>query len=731
MSNRKEINEIEQTISDIQCEKTRQLVYTFFQYEQSHKTEDVLVGSQKFAYINAFRSIKDIEIDSISFNEVIDLLTQKRYIATILYKFFSMVFYNGASKAFQDDYYTYRFLEGSARYCSLERFKTGEWDPTHVMYADFRRDNGRIIYYSNYLPVATQYIAMLLGDFMQNRWDRENYEMQPAMAKFLYEHRVNDIHDCINDQLIEEFFSTVSYTHADSYSGAKLFFIWALEQMSQEERDERCKLYGMRTLNHTYFSKWFSSGYRPVIYNRAADVPAVDDWMLILPEGTSVSTIMTNGSILSFNFSAVKNKSFRTAVKRYCWRSSQDITTKQKDLRYLIDFFNMYYPDENSIYRRITINILSSYKSYIMSHYSNTTTRSHRVSPVSSFCNYCISNHILDIGKESLKFLRMPNGQKETDTKHVDRDELIMLANYMDEHKYDSPTSTAAYAVFHIALNTEFRISQIVNLDVGCVHEAMKKNEYEIHSITKVSHGSVVTQPCARMIKGLIEDYLTLSADLREQCVNMTEKSKIFITPGKLRGTIRIMSAITFNTYLNNACDEVGIAHYSATNLRSTYLTNAEKYVREKSLSNATLLGLSGHKNINTLKRHYIQENIEEALQAANNIIIGDISLSGQILAVENEPSSKANNVDGECGFCMSEECDSNGILNCLLCKFFATTIIRIPFFEQRLKALDDALESCETPHDKEDLNNLKRLYAAYLEELLTIKEVTNDRKPS
>jgi len=161
--------------------------------------------------------------------------------------------------------------------------------------------------------------------------------------------------------------------------------------------------------------------------------------------------------------------------------------------------------------------------------------------------------------------------------------------------------------------------------------------------------------------------------------------------------------------------------------LRATYITNAKEYILKNNLSDMTLLGITGHRSVDMVNNHYIQEKIRDALQATNNIIIGDVDITGQI--VKDKGTIKSGNdvsVENECGYCQNEFCDLNGPLSCLLCKHFATTVDRIPFFKKQIEELDKAIAKGETRHDIEDAVNLKRLFARYLEALMNLKEESN-----
>ena len=253
--------------------------------------------------------------------------------------------------------------------------------------------------------------------------------------------------------------------------------------------------------------------------------------------------------------------------------------------------------------------------------------------------------------------------------------------------------------------------------------------EYLIVSETKVSAGAVVEQPCARVIKTVIDDYLSETAVMREKIESKEMKRYLFLREDSFNDIYKAISGTWFNNYLKKACDKLGIENITAQNLRSTYITNAKEYVMKNGLSDTTLLGITAHKSVNTINNHYLQEQIKDALQATNNIIIGNVDIHGNIVGKNSDIiKGKENSVENECGYCQNEFCDLNGPLSCLLCSHFATTVDRIPFFERQIEQLDKQILRAENKHDVEDFVNLKRLFARYLERLLVLKgEIEND----
>ena len=86
---------------------------------------------------------------------------------------------------------------------------------------------------------------------------------------------------------------------------------------------------------------------------------------------------------------------------------------------------------------------------------------------------------------------------------------------------------------------------------------------------------------------------------------------------------------------------------------------------------------------------------------------------------------------DDGCGYCRNPECNVLGTANCLMCRGFVTTPAHIAQFEEALAILTRQIIDNENLHDKEHLYAVKRLYAAYLEQLYIRKEEVGNARIS
>lgn len=544
------------------------------------------------------------------------------------------------------------------------------------------------------------------------------------MSETFAHFHIKDIYAEISDEFIDFYFSKFIGKKPDKSIAIARHFIISILLKGDDATRERCKLYNINVLNSRLFTRYIVKNAKPVIYNIFDPVPEANIWFLI-PNGEEMKTTrMHDNQVILVNFDNFKNPKMAYFAKCYFWYvSNTNIMTKKIELTPIREFCNMFFPTKFSYTREITTTICAEYKSFVLNKFSLTETRNGKIYPVSKFVKVLQERKLMDVDKSCFIYLTNRGKPKHDTGIAIPEDDLIKIAEFFDKHKADSLKDMMMYVIFHLTLNTEFRISQIINLEVNCVQKAMKENEYVIKSTTKVSDGEFVEQPCALVVKRIIDAYLKVSADFRSKCKSNKMKKYLFLQYDSIQKLYTPLSSRVFLNYLKSACKQAGTKSYTAKNLRCTYITNARQYVLKNNLSDMELLGITNHKSFSTVNQHYIQKRIRDAIQYTHKMIIGDIDIKGQIVTDKKDIfANKNNTVESECGFCQKDEC-TNSLLSCLLCKSFATTIDRIPFFEANIHNLNNQIKLAKYPHDVEDLTSIKRLCGAYLEALLIKKE--------
>lgn len=84
-------------------------------------------------------------------------------------------------------------------------------------------------------------------------------------------------------------------------------------------------------------------------------------------------------------------------------------------------------------------------------------------------------NKLINIETGSFYYLSVNYSSNNYNPVSIPPEHLTLIEKKLKEESYNSYLKTLYYIAFHISLNTEFRISQIFNLEVNCVQPERKK----------------------------------------------------------------------------------------------------------------------------------------------------------------------------------------------------------------------------------------------------------------
>ena len=489
-----------------------------------------------------------------------------------------------------------------------------------------------------------------------------------------------------------------------------------------------------KTVQRNDFITLLLNDYDVLSYNRIEDVPHSNKWLLQFDNTSATNGGLTVSNAVSVNFEEIQNPEYRKWCKYYVWKGAGGVNNRIHKFNIMRTFFNyvddlksgkiltMHTNKTNNL--AITTNEVFAYKNYILGQHDNPRTRIHYILDIATILKFINDEYVAKIESGVFYHLTVAADNDYNNTMAIADEDLKKLANLMKEKAKENTLNAIYHLVFYLGLETEFRISQLLNLTVDCVVETAKKGEYVIVSKTKTSNMEVVEQPITIYTKRHIDEILSLTNEYRADCVDLNVKTSLFITPSNRKGVYSSVQPSIFNAYLKDCCAELGIHPYTYQNLRDTHMTKAEEYVIRNGLSEISQGVLSGHRSSVTDTKHYVDTQIKEMLESVHGVIIGNVDINGMIQeTISSEVGTKENSVSNQCGYCGCNNCSNLSNLDCLMCKDFVTTIDRLPYFEEQIKVLDFKLQNASIPHDKEDLVNIKRLHLGYVEKILKLKE--------
>lgn len=472
---------------------------------------------------------------------------------------------------------------------------------------------------------------------------------------------------------------------------------------------------------HT-FSSEYAEGYRAYYHNPLELVPISDKWILIQSEDYKTNnekTAVLHG--ISKNFEDISLIEYRVIVKEWMWKDTgSSFMTKSKDYTYIVDFLNFISSRKMHKLYEVSIEEVIIFKSNILSTVEIDSTIERIFNAVKVFLDYCCDTNKFKIEKNVLAQLAHSYARINKAEKIADED-LVKIANIMKDRTYIDMKYNLYYAIFYLLLESEMRLSHILALETDSIRETIKKNQYIIEFQTKSSNTFEMKTSITRYVKKHLDSVISSTALLRNECHDKSIKKRIFLQRNiNYKIVVSPMRKDDFNKYLKSICVELGIKPYTAKNLRDTHMTKSVEYTISKGLHQLTQSVLTGHKNIETTERHYLDEDISEMFELLYETQIGDITLNGEVLLDDTNLDEK-NIVENGCGYCRLKHCKDDSYFSCLICKEFATFVSKRIFFEERIKEIDFELEIAKTRHDVEDLQVKKQLLLAYLKKIYLV----------
>lgn len=480
----------------------------------------------------------------------------------------------------------------------------------------------------------------------------------------------------------------------------------------------------------------YSEGYRYVPINPNEEIPTIDKWA-ISPNGLEQNVASDKPEHIGYiDFSRISDITIRNAAKVWFWNEAKSgFENRRRNTLYIIEFFeyrdslrSMYFDKFVQARAGTDLDLAHTVLTEEIVMYTNEwddklTSQSYnsRVVPLKLFLQYMNDNDIYKTEIAAFEYLiSAGRGTKVSqEILPVPKDEFEKLITELERNAKNNPLHMLYYIVFCLNTLTPLRISSILDLDYDCMVEK-SRGIYALEVKVKTSDGDNKAIQISKEVKRLVEVAVSLTTESRSKAPE-NQKHYLFLVNNQ-KGIYRSIPSRSYAKYLHDCCDKAGISRYSAQNLRKTYYTTLVENAIKNNVSLMSLKELTGHANVDTTENYYVKEGIRNYLEATYGVEIGTMPVIGTV-ATDYPEAKHEDIVNDGCGYCRNPECNVLGTANCLMCKGFITTPKHITQFEEALTILTKQIVNNENPHDKEHLYAVKRLYAAYLEQLYMRKE--------
>lgn len=514
------------------------------------------------------------------------------------------------------------------------------------------------------------------------------------------------------------------------------FYIYLIEHPSGEGTDifKPINNIDINILKRGDFAQRTIDGFKVIYYNPMAPIPSEDKWILHINGFEKASTKTYTATTKVYDFTNIVSTFYRKLAKSYVWiELGNNFNSKYEQYNMLIDSLNYIYElKQSKDYPNPILNNMSIHEATILkNHISNydvvVETKNSKLFAIKRFLMTQETKHTMTFDILFFNYLNQFSRTNSNNAEAIPDEDLIKINDVMKKYAEESYVNALYYAIFHVCLQTEFRISQICHLKADCIVKTMKKNQYMINTVSKTSNGQEYTAVISDLTKAHLDNILKQTEVIREECTDDSVRNYLFLHKSQQK-RYRPINAAKFRMFLARCCEEADTKIYNANNLRDTHMTKAEEYRMRHGKSDAILSVLSGHKRIDTTHNHYIETELVKMLESTYGIIFGDVDISGEIVSnVDETIANKDHEVELGCGYCKKDTCGIYNSTSCLMCKEFITTVKHEKQFSDSIIQIDSMIKNASTPHDKDDLVNIKRLYGAYLLEIWKKKGKNSD----
>lgn len=447
------------------------------------------------------------------------------------------------------------------------------------------------------------------------------------------------------------------------------------------------------------------------------------------------STVIINDDYVSIDYSHLQSIFYRDLLIEFTATSKSVSSVKWIGISsYIRDGMQALYKVKQSKgYPNKKLDYLTNQEAIFIRQYFDTSdigirTKNNKIGAIRRFISFCVDKKAIQTDDLFFNYLIQYEEPNKNTAKAITDDVLVTLNKALSEKSKDDLFYKEMFVIFHLAIQTEFRINQICHLRVDCIKPTIKPNQFLIQTNSKTSHGRKNSYIISTLSYHLLMDIIEETEKVREEFCIDNVKDYIFVYYKKKRSakTPVVFDDKIFTSHLKKLCENLGIEPCTASNLRDTHMTKSLEYIMRNGKSDLEMSVLSKHKHMDTTKNHYIEMELEKMLESTYGITIGTELIETDSKIVDDIPENligEENDVENGCGKCSAETCVMTNSLPCIACKHFITTTRHEVYFKKAIENVNRLIEKTKNRHDKEDLVTIKELYVLYLKAIIKHKE--------
>ena len=411
-----------------------------------------------------------------------------------------------------------------------------------------------------------------------------------------------------------------NHHRSEAITFVKQFYLF-LDEQSNGGFFKKARVLSYKLLTSRRFEKYCEEGFvfrRYSVYDREIE----GDKIVFRVSGLNrYRRNYLSEDYLAFDFSCVNNAYY----KRIAWRAVTSTVGRlyRKSFYYMLREILPFLLNLKSSagYPTPEIEAISAWDmmfiaEYYRNKYACDLTYNHNVREVRDFLKWANKAKVLNV--DPTLVVKVLRGKRlehiPTNTPVLMDDEIALISSYFANRSKHNPIYGQALILTHLSLLTPLRIGHSCTLRLDELYYCSLVDTYIAVSTGKGTRGDkteiVLGGRASDFIKKAILIYEKNKKECREEQLNQYLFMYRFYT-----GAYTVFSSRTYGRLLSEACDALGLPHYTSKNLRATYMTKAYVEASENGDANEFVLKLfSYHRRMGTTLEHYV--NHSEALAA-------------------------------------------------------------------------------------------------------------------
>lgn len=327
---------------------------------------------------------------------------------------------------------------------------------------------------------------------------------------------------------------------------------------------------------------------------------------------------------IAVDFSCIKDADYRSVA----WRAVTSSTTLLCRpsfvgmLRDMLPFLSRLKASEG--YRFPQRNIISAWDAMFIAEYyraklKTVSTYNYAMMDVRAFLRWARESKAFVVDMGAFKALvGRKTKHNPTNTPVVSDEALTQLMGYFAKRAKNDPVYGQALVLLNLCIITPLRIGHTCSL----LHEELEYNEhlgsYIVTSSSKGTKGGITEIVLGGRADDFVRKAVRISEKVGMDCHQEDMRRQLFLY--EFMGKYRVFTPKKFGQLMNEACEHLHLPHYTAKNLRATYMTKAYVEASANGYANEFVLKLfSYHKNAGTTLENYV--NHSEALASLTDFI--------------------------------------------------------------------------------------------------------------